>query len=107
LGFILGFLEKDTEPGNQPLNKQYMKNFGSFSSEVSFAEFKRIRSKDSDEYSAWLRVAVPSGLVSMRYVGTDDLSELIFGTQIRIDCVVGISQKDYAEVIVSGVSLNR
>jgi len=84
-----------------------MKNFGSFSSEVSFAEFKRIRAKDSDEYSAWLRVAVPAGLVSMRYIGTDDLSQLTFGTAIQIDCVVGISQKDYAEVVVSGVSLNR
>jgi len=84
-----------------------MKNFGSFSCEVSFAEFKRLRAKDSDEYTAWLRVAVPAGLVSMRYVGNDDLSELVFGTPIRLDCTVGVSQKDYAEVVVSGVSLNR
>jgi len=84
-----------------------MKNFGQFECEVSFAEFKRIRSKDADEYSAWLRVAVPAGLVSMRYVGTDDLSELVFGTPIRLNCAVGVSQKDYAEVVVSGVSLNR
>jgi len=79
--------------------------FGSFTAEMDFAEFKKTQNKDSDGMTSWVRASIDKRLVSLKYVGHEDLSHLSFGQSVVLDCEVGVSIKDYAEVVVRRVSI--
>jgi len=78
---------------------------GNFKFVAKFAEYRKTMKKDDSGFTEWLKLSHGTRLLSLRYVGHVNLSELRFGDEVELECMVGISEKDYADVCITHVSL--